>query len=527
MTVLSRAVLNKLNDALLHRRIQEGRELLDKLRKSANQMSASDRHAAALVFCLSQWMDIGYGNLQTLDELLAKFARSDRGQMIFVDFIQLKMAEAYRAFAVENAQKAIAELDFVLQIEPAIVGLQVIAQAHFWKGRAHRSQGEYELALQHILKAKDAALELKAPEFVASMKIHESWLLFQKGQRREAFRLLDEAEKKLATTEHYLALGNLESARGRFVRRSGEYAKAVEHFGRAVAIYSRRFSDHPNLARALVNMAYVKRMIALDLRERIGEDRATAAQHNRCREICQEGLELLKQAGSIYSQRNHMTGQGSVFVNAGYLHLDCGDIDLAEDEAEKAYQLGERRQDHILMARARTLQSILHHERAEEQIGDATDTARHAALSKSCSEEAIGIAKMTQNKRLLAGAYIARSRTAAGDFFRDWETAKQFAALAGELLSKDDRDHLSKELSHLKGVILRATGIHDQLRSWSEGIIHDKTFQQVEEEFAEIVIPKVWLREDRKISRVAQKLSISPKKVRRVLRNVNLLEQDE
>jgi uncharacterized protein YjcR len=51
-------------------------------------------------------------------------------------------------------------------------------------------------------------------------------------------------------------------------------------------------------------------------------------------------------------------------------------------------------------------------------------------------------------------------------------------------------------------------------------MVGNKTFRQVTEEFAEIVIPKVWLRNDKKISRVAEQLSISPKKVRRVLRNV-------
>jgi hypothetical protein len=56
-------------------------------------------------------------------------------------------------------------------------------------------------------------------------------------------------------------------------------------------------------------------------------------------------------------------------------------------------------------------------------------------------------------------------------------------------------------------------------------MVGDKTFQQIAEEFAEIVIPKVWIREDRKISRVAESLSISPKKVRRILRNAGYLER--
>jgi len=44
-----------------------------------------------------------------------------------------------------------------------------------------------------------------------------------------------------------------------------------------------------------------------------------------------------------------------------------------------------------------------------------------------------------------------------------------------------------------------------------------KCFQELTEQFAEIVIPKVWEKEDRKVARVAKRLSVSPKKVRRIL----------
>jgi len=43
------------------------------------------------------------------------------------------------------------------------------------------------------------------------------------------------------------------------------------------------------------------------------------------------------------------------------------------------------------------------------------------------------------------------------------------------------------------------------------------------EEFAEMIIPKVWEREGRKVSRVATRLSVSPKKVRRILKQAGLL----
>jgi hypothetical protein len=60
------------------------------------------------------------------------------------------------------------------------------------------------------------------------------------------------------------------------------------------------------------------------------------------------------------------------------------------------------------------------------------------------------------------------------------------------------------------------------LRRWLSGELGAKSFQQMEEEFAEIVIPKVWLRMGRNISRVAQQLNVSPKKVRRALRNARM-----
>jgi len=47
--------------------------------------------------------------------------------------------------------------------------------------------------------------------------------------------------------------------------------------------------------------------------------------------------------------------------------------------------------------------------------------------------------------------------------------------------------------------------------------------QPITEDFAQLVIPKVWEKEGRKVSRVASKLSISPKKVRRILSKVGLL----
>src|SRR6202044_279860 len=131
---------------------------------------------------------------------------------------------------------------------------------------------------------------------------------------------------------HGLSLGKIEVAGGLFVRRSGEYTKALMHFERAIHIFSASIPDHPNHARALVNAAYVKRLIALDLRYRSTSGRAKGADHTKYLEICQDALRLLSHAAKIYSRQHHQAGTGSVLVNAGHLHLESGDIDRAESE---------------------------------------------------------------------------------------------------------------------------------------------------------------------------------------------------
>jgi tetratricopeptide (TPR) repeat protein len=522
---LSQGLLAKLNAALVDRRTADGFQLLTRADKELDALHPMAPHAAGYLLCIAQWVDLGFRSVDYLNGIAARFIDVPRGQMSICDYLYLRMVEGHLAFLAEDTTQAISIFSFVLQTEPTIMEPYLVVVAHFWKCRAHRRQGEYEPALHHIQEAKRLAREMKAPKLVAVTNIHESWLLFQRGERREAMRLLDMAESELRSTGHALSLGNIESARGRFVRRSGEYTKALAHFEKAVAIYSGAFPEHPNLARALVNAAYVKRLIALELLHRSKSGKARGADHARYLEICQDALALLGRAGKIYARQHHQAGTGSVLVNAGHLHLDSGDIDRAEAEASKAYRLAEERQDHILMARSRILQAAVQNERVEEQLGESADLSLHGHLARTYSEDAIALAKLTQNNRLLAGAYIARCSVAANEFFEDWETAKTFAALAGELLGKDDLDHLSKELIVLKARIIRATGVDEMLRAWSEGITGEKTFQEVTEEFAELVIPKVWMREGRNVSRVVERLSISPKKVRRILANVDLLKR--
>jgi hypothetical protein len=72
-----------------------------------------------------------------------------------------------------------------------------------------------------------------------------------------------------------------------------------------------------------------------------------------------------------------------------------------------------------------------------------------------------------------------------------------------------------EDLETLKAKVLWGGRVNPMLPAWSQGSVGDKTFQQITEQFADLIIPKVWKREGRKLSRVASRLFISPKKSRK------------
>jgi tetratricopeptide (TPR) repeat protein len=511
-------LLSGLEASIQSRDIREGFALLDELRKELRPgCGLCNANPVELALCLAQWMDLGYRDQAIFKTVKDKLPQR-HAEMSFLDVMRLNLIEAYSSLAGEDLDRAIALLEQTVVAGTELMPEYLVFLTHFWKGRAHRKRGDYKNAAWHIEAARNSAERLENAKLVAVTRIHESWLVFQTGDLRRALQLLDEAERELKPIGHALSLGNIESARGRFVRRSGKYQEALTHFEKAIELYRKDFSHHPNLARAMVNAAYVKRLMALDLRSGTNRGQARGSVNSKYLKLIRDALELLKQAGEIYAHHHHHGGTGSVLVNTGFLHLESGDIEKASIEAERAFTLGDEKKDLILMTRARTLESAVNRARSEEQLDEEEDTFVYAKLAVDLADEAVEIAKKTDNRRLLAEAFIARGFASLDEQNCDVQMARFCASEAGTLLGEGDRDHLFKELGELKEKILRSVGVEDTLRRWSEGQIGCKTFQQVQEEFAEIVIPRVWENLGRNVSRVSAQLSISPKKVRRLLR---------
>ncbi|HJT86601.1 MAG TPA: hypothetical protein VJ732_02070, partial [Bryobacteraceae bacterium] len=109
----------------------------------------------------------------------------------------------------------------------------------------------------------------------------------------------------------------------------------------------------------------------------------------------------------------------------------------------------------------------------------------------------------------------------------DLDGARHCYEKAAALLEPEalERQHAWDDLEKLKAAVLRAAPVDALLRAWSAGHVGEKSFQQITEDFSRLLIPKVWELEGRKVSRVAERLSISPKKVRRILYSAGVLDR--
>jgi tetratricopeptide (TPR) repeat protein len=528
--------LAQLKEDLVCRRVGRGMARLQDRQCLFLSFDPDDKNAARFAGYLAEWVDIGFQRPALVKEVVSRFSRSVRSRLALREYVYLRLAEGMIAMTGEAKDEAIRHLDFVLGLEEQTDDKELLAIANFWKGRCLRMKGEYDQALTYAVKGRQLAMDLGHEPMAAVMRVLESWLFFQKGNVKQALKILQEAEAVLSKTDDYLTLGNIYSSYGRITRRQGRYQHAIEHFTAAIAQYRQRDPRHRNIARTLSHLAFVKRLIALQLRRKIdaaAARRRKAAtkgrtnesvnklqQRDRFEQLREEALAELAEAAAIYEEYQNHHGLGTVHLNYGYLHLDSGDLELADSEAKRAFGLGEEKNDHILMARARLLDCMIENAHVEEEIGESAEPASHARRAQDCAQEAIELARHTQNRRLLADAHIWQGLTYCGRFFDDPESARRSYDEAITLSRGNPADGTWEDLETLKTRILRAGRVNPLLRAWSQGSVGDKTFQQISEEFAELIIPKVWEREGRKVSRVATRLSMSPKKIRRILSRV-------
>jgi len=537
-SVIPDKLLADLRQHLLLRQVSSGIALLDAHAHLFGSLDPAQPNAATLVCSVAQWVDMGYREPELIAQLLARFPERQRGELPVSAYLMLRAAQGLLFLLRDQPDDALHHFDLVLAMESELTDGELAAIVHFWNARCHRKKGEYDLALKQAESGRSAAETLGHERMAAVMRVLESWLMFQKGHRREATRMLSQAEEELRETDDHITLGNIYSAHGRMIRRQGRYNEALKFFTQAIEHFQKRSSRHRNLARSLVNIAYVQRLIAAQISRQIdaeterrkksskGAERPRPGHWEQYEKIRAEAFANLDQAEEIYRYHRLPHGIGSACENRGLLYMDSGDLDAAAAQAAQAYDLGRKENDSILMARARMLQCTIANAGLEEQI-EGNAQWELAETARNYARDAVEAARHTQNQRLLARAWVWRGLTACNPAIGDEEDAKYCYDRAASVLKSPDHDDLGELLQLLKQKTMPKGSIDPLLRSWSQGITGEKTFQQMTEQFAEIVIPRVWEREGKKVSRVAARLKVSPKKVRRILARAGKLKNEK
>lgn len=537
MISIPEEVLAQLKRGITHREIDSGIHCLQKYEHLLDHLEPSQQNSARLLGYFAQWVDIGFAHPSRVRELLARFPKEIRARLTLAEYVDLRMAEGMLAMNDEAVSEALAHFEAVLVLGGDLSDKQSLAVANFWKARCLRKLGEYQEALVFTGKASALALELGYPKMAAVMQVLESWLIFQGGKSDRAEQILCQAEEALRLSDDFVTLGNIYSSYGRMARRAGHYEKAILHFTTAIREYRKRRSQHPHLARTLTNIALVKQLISLQLGKKIDDQtrrqRKAAARGQKIKkstvsprasreQLRAEAFNHLEEAEAIYAHNESFHGISSIHLVRGYLYLDDGDYELAEQSAETGLVLARQKNDAIALSRLSLLHCMIENTKLEDGITDKVGPESHARQALSWVQDSIKFAKQTQSRRLLGNAYIWEGITYSNSFLHDWDSARSSYDAALAILKGDLGGQLWNDLQVLKQRIMPRIRVEDKLRAWSQGSTGEKSFQQIIDEFTELIIPKIWENEGRKISRVAGRLSISPKKVRRILEIVGV-----
>src|SRR5947199_2001706 len=138
---ISDEFLAQLKEDLVCRRVARGLARLKEHRHLLSCFDSEKTNAGIFAGYLAQWVDLGFERPALVKKIVGSFSKAVRARMSLHDYLHLRMAEGMVAMTEESKDEAIRHLDFVLGLEHETDDKELIAIAHFWKGRCLRMKG--------------------------------------------------------------------------------------------------------------------------------------------------------------------------------------------------------------------------------------------------------------------------------------------------------------------------------------------------------------------------------------------------
>jgi hypothetical protein len=491
-----------------------------------------------MLACLVEWAQAGSSLVEALVELESRFPEANRGRLPLVDYLFVRFSGAVLNFLRSKPDGG--DLDFVITVASAgCAGNHLLLWAHLWKAEMERKKGALEPALSHAKLAEDMALKSGYPALAAKSQALEALILLDSGLPNPV-ELLGQAEAALTASDDWLWLGRIQLGFGHAALEEGRYHSALDHLMSARDFFGRSQEPHGELGRAHFHLARAQRLLASRLARNIdaaaelrrqsrGSGTAGRYSHSHSRQgleqLRSDAFASLSRAEGVFHSIEELRALDSITLERGALSADCGDLQQAAQLARESFLAGRRQNDALLMAQARLLEGRVEKMYCEEGVG--LDLTAHAERACEYIQEARAFALQCDatpsiKRRLLGAVYVSEGLLLLNEFFNNPEAARECCHSAGEYVNPSEAGEVWDEYQSLAARALHSGSIDTKLRKWSEGLAEGKTFQEITEEFAEVVIPAVWAREGKNTTRVVTRLSISPKKVRRILNRVGL-----
>jgi tetratricopeptide (TPR) repeat protein len=479
-------------------------------------MPLSERSAIPLLAYSAWAIDFGpyFDDVQRGFE---HFKQLPVGDLRLCDLALFQTADALLKFHLEDYEGAQTLLEQVKHDADRGNCTEMMTVSRYYLGRVLWKRVKYREALEYISDAKRRDLEANNQARAAAIELVEAWLLFETGEIEQSKSVLSNARARLENltkpiaganrTDHLIELGNILSFQGRLHREAGEYDKALDLFAEAISVYAKHDPGHRNVARAHFNAGFVYRLLARSCSYRKPKKAELPQICEQLEQLRFKAFTELKIAQEIYEldPKRNARGLGKIHNVRALLFFDSGQYTKAEEEARKAFGYGQSKNDKMVMADARIIQSTL--------VLDGSKGFYDAQLALELAKEAIDYAEDTGNRRLLARAIIRKGlalleppnvdRLAA---HRCWEEAQ-------DRLIREDRDYLRDSLAVLEQALRKYKQMDQTIMRVSAANIRGRSLTEIHEEVDEKVIQFVYQSCGDNIQKTARTLQMHPRKV--------------